>query len=449
MSFRDLFVFGFVFSLLPVALIRPFVGLLIFTWLAYFRAQDLCWGAARDFRFSFITAIVMIIGFFLYERKKLWIRDLRNSMMWLLAIWIGLSMLVNGGVTPYAVSRYTELLKIMIVAMMTSSMCDTKERLQALLWTVGLSLGFFGIKAGLWSLATGGEVLQGPGGMMTDNNDFSLALCMNLPILFYLGRGHPNRRVRFACYAGVFLTVITIMATNSRGGFLAMSVIALTMVLRSQYKTLGILGGILAVSAFLTFAPAEYRERLSSIQTHEDESSQRRLIAWRAAWKMALDHPVFGVGFTRFPVMARWYTEEQDVGRYEERRRGPHVAHNSYLQVLAESGFPALFFFFLLMFGMFFSMSRVRRASLRRKHRGWIVPYANLFEASMLGFMVGGTFLNRAHFDFFYHLIGMAIALEVIAWKHLLAPPKLGRGKSSGRPVVSVRAENPYLLKGL
>ncbi len=50
---RDLIVFGTVILLLPTAFRKPFIGLLLFSWLAYMRPQDLCWGYARAMRFSF------------------------------------------------------------------------------------------------------------------------------------------------------------------------------------------------------------------------------------------------------------------------------------------------------------------------------------------------------------------------------------------------------------
>ena len=41
---RDLVVFLFVMAMMPTAFRRPYIGMLLFSWLAYMRPQDLCWG---------------------------------------------------------------------------------------------------------------------------------------------------------------------------------------------------------------------------------------------------------------------------------------------------------------------------------------------------------------------------------------------------------------------
>jgi hypothetical protein len=64
---RDVFVLLTVLLSLPLAFRRPFVGLLVFSWLAYMRPQDLCWGFARDMRFSFYAGFAMLVG---YSRRS-------------------------------------------------------------------------------------------------------------------------------------------------------------------------------------------------------------------------------------------------------------------------------------------------------------------------------------------------------------------------------------------
>ena len=49
---RDLIVAGFIVATLPTCFRRPFIGLLVFTLLAYMRLQDLTWGWARYERWS-------------------------------------------------------------------------------------------------------------------------------------------------------------------------------------------------------------------------------------------------------------------------------------------------------------------------------------------------------------------------------------------------------------
>jgi len=45
---RDLFVLAVVFGSVPVILARPWIGVLVWSWLAYMNPHRLAWGIARD-----------------------------------------------------------------------------------------------------------------------------------------------------------------------------------------------------------------------------------------------------------------------------------------------------------------------------------------------------------------------------------------------------------------
>jgi hypothetical protein len=45
----------------------------------------------------------------------------------------------------------------------------------------------------------------------------------------------------------------------------------------------------------------------------------------------------------------------------------------------------------------------------------WIIHYAAMFEISIIAFIVGSTFLNRATFDLFYTFVALSVSFEVMA----------------------------------
>jgi hypothetical protein len=67
---RDVLVFAIVLFLLPTSIRRPFVGMLLFSWLAYMRPQDLCWGFARTMRMSFFVGVAMFLGWWASEQGR-------------------------------------------------------------------------------------------------------------------------------------------------------------------------------------------------------------------------------------------------------------------------------------------------------------------------------------------------------------------------------------------
>lgn len=438
MSWRDLVVAAVVLGSLPYAFRQPFIGLVVFSWLAYMRVQDLCWGFARTMRFSYFVAIAMFVGFFVFERKPLFKPDIRNYLMILLAAFVSFSVFFTKyEVNDIVINYYLEFIKIIAIALITTALVTTPERLRILVWTIALSLGFFGVKSGLWGILTGGskQILRGPGGLMADNNDFSLALTMNLPFLFYLGWSEKNIWVRRGLLGAVGLTCLTILLTHSRGGFLAMSATLGLMTWRSRNRVIGFAIAIVAALVFVVAAPSGVKERLSSIKDYEqDSSAQARLHTWGIALKMIAANPVFGVGFRNFQSAYPEYDPQPLKGKQGAGSRAFFVAHNSYLQLSAESGVPALLTYLGIVGSAFLVLFQIRRMAMERYETSWISNYVRMFEASLVGFLVGAMFLNRAHFDFAYHVIAIVSAFGSIAYREMTSEAKYPlRARAVGR----------------
>lgn len=444
---RDLVVFAIVMLMLPSSIRRPFVGLLLFSWLAYMRPQDLCWGFARSMRMSFFVGFAMFLGWWANEqgarRFARW--DARTLLMTALAFLVTLSYAFAEHQNDYTNQYFVEFLKIVLIALFTTAQVDTRERLRLLLWTIAVSLGFFGVKNGLLGILAGGRpILRGPGGMLEDNNDFALAMVMNLPLLWYLGRLDGRRWVVRLTMAAALLSVVTIVLTHSRGAFLALTATTLWMAWRSGQIVRAGLGLAAAAGAFLLLAPESVIERLSSIGDSKEASANARLTAWATAMRMVGDNPLLGVGLRNFQP------------RYKEYSVVPlppdgttYVAHNSYLQIWAESGSIAFVVYLLLLASVFFACARVHRATVLRPDLGWASVYARMMEATTVGFLVGAFFLNRGHFDLIYHWLALVTSLTLIVGAELRAAPAArSAGFARGVSVRWGRARSTFARAG-
>jgi probable O-glycosylation ligase (exosortase A-associated) len=410
---RDLVFSLIIFGLLPVSFRRPLIGLLTFSWLAYMRTQDLTWGFARHQRWSFLVAIVMAAGFFAQKRERLFVKDPRMFAMLGLLACFGLSVLFSDGLDSFMVKRYVEYAKIVLISMFTTAVVTKKAHLRVLVWVIALSFGFYGIKIGLAGVLSLGrvQVLQGPGGMLFDNNDFSLALCMAIPLLIHIGRTETDKSLRRGIWLATPLTALTVIMTTSRGGFLSLCSVIFMLVLRSRNRLMMFsVAGMLAVAGSF-FLPAEYFDRLKTLTSSEaiqsDGSAMGRITAWKTAVNMATSNPFFGVGMTNF---------EENFNKYKLKPNWqPRVAHNAYLQVWAECGTPALVLYLFMIFYTWYRLVRLRKDALLKYNSSWIINYAAMFESTIVAFIVGSTFLNRATFDLFYHFVAITVAFEVIA----------------------------------
>jgi probable O-glycosylation ligase (exosortase A-associated) len=417
---RDLIVAAFVLLALPTCFRRPFIGLLLFTLLAYMRLQDLTWGWARFERWSYYVALVTTAGFLLGRgERRFMLNDLRCWIMVALVALVGVSLLHSSNLSARDFGNYVEYCKIVGVALFTTGVVRNREYLRILVYVVALSFGFFGVKNGLAFVLSGFhmEIIQGPGGMLTDRNDFALALCMGMPMLLHLGLSERRPLLRRVLLAIVPLTALTVISTHSRGGFLAMGVMFLVVVWRSRNRVAGFtLLVVLAGAAWLA-APESYKERISTIGSYEQDSSARgRLEAWKVAGNMIAANPLLGVGFAKFQQNFKaydpnWVTDPS--GDPEER--GTRVAHNSYLQIWAECGTPAYLLYMTLILLTLRDLWLVRREAARRYRASWILSYATMFEAALAAYVVGATFLNRAQFDLFYHFVAIVVVFGRLA----------------------------------
>ncbi len=443
---RDLIVSLFLLGMLPVCFRKPFVGLLLFSLLAYMRLQDLTWGFARDIRWSFYVAIVMFAGFFASTRERRFMtNDVRNAIMVLMVVLVAASILAaGGGVRARDVDMFVEYVKIISIALFTTGLVHSRDRLRLMIWTIALSFGFFGFKSGLAGVLTAGQlqILEGPGGMLQDNNDFALALGMGAPMLWHIANSERNPTLRRLFFLLTPLTVITIGLTHSRGGFLALMAGFSLLVWRSRNRVAGlIVAGFLALATTLIL-PAAVGERLSTIREFEqDPSAMARFRAWQTALEMIRDNPLLGVGYARFQQNYMTYSP---LAREDPALVGrAHVAHNSYLQIWAECGTPTFLLYLTLILLSFVELARIRRQAQRRYHASWILSYANMFEASMLVFVVGSMFLNRAQFDLFYHLVALIAAFGVIARREMADPTRYPE-RASGRVTLVPRTERGF-----
>jgi probable O-glycosylation ligase (exosortase A-associated) len=412
---RDYIILFFTSLFIPAGLYNPFYGLLGFSWLAYMRPQDLAWGLAASYRLSYYTSLATLFGVIIHGKSRTILSlDKIAKLLLIFWIWLGITTLFAVSI-PVAQERLKLISKIMVISFISMGLIDNRKKLRWSLIVIGGSLGFLGFKYGFYGLLHEGvRFKSGPGGLIGDNNDFALALSMNLPILWYLSKETSQNYLKMGWIILFLFSIMTILLTYSRGGFLALVVATGLILLRRNNKLTSLIIIAVSVILFYHFVPNQYMQRLSTIRDYEIESSARgRINAWKTGYQMFLDNPLTGVGLENFEHVYFIYSPNSTDSR---------VAHNTYIQLLSESGFPAIFLYTTLIGMTIVELRKMRKESEFMKNGDiWIINYSNMLEISIITFLVGATFLNRAHFDLFYHLIALSICLKVIARKNQIA----------------------------
>ena len=234
---RDVALTLILMGLVPVSFLRPWVGVLAWSWIAYMAPHALTWGFARTLPVAMAIGGATLLGFFLSKERQRIPRT--TGTLLLLTLAVDFIMTTTLGFDPaYSAGKLDWVLKAMLMGFVTMALFQDRVRLRLLYLVIALSMGFYGLKGGLWVLRTGGaERVRGPGNtFFADNNTMGLALCMVLPMLLYLSREEPRRwmkitlRFMFAC------TIIGILFTYSRGAFLGLSLVLGVLIWRSPWR---------------------------------------------------------------------------------------------------------------------------------------------------------------------------------------------------------------------
>jgi O-antigen ligase len=162
--------------------------------------------------------------------------------------------------------------------------------------------------------------------------------------LVFALRGKPV--LRLLTTIAVPLCVFAVFLTLSRGGLVALGaslIAAIVVAGRRRGVVLGLAAAavLATVIYFGAFAPAEARNRVLELQ-----GGTGRTDIWTVGWRMVEDQPLLGVGAGNFPVASIHYLlEPGSLMRTDFIVDNPKVAHNTYLNVLAELGVVGLALF--------------------------------------------------------------------------------------------------------
>lgn len=426
---RDLILFLIILPIIPLCVYRPWIGILAWSWIGYMNPHRLTWGFAYDFPFAQLIALATFAGFASYVVRN---RGPHNFMAGvelklLLLLWLIFTFTSLFALMPTdAWSAWNQISKIMIMAFLTAFLIDDAKKFRYLLITIAFSIGFFGIKGGVFSLLSGGDYrVWGPtGSFIDDNNSLALALNMILPFLYYLAQTEHRSWLRYLLYSTFALSILSVLFTYSRGGFIGLLVVLFGIFLTTSFrwKVVLVAIGIASLPVVITQLPDSWTDRMTNIQNYEqDGSALSRLQAWKAAWRIGLDRPLIGGGFqvlNDYDIFISYNPEVLQLIQ-EKGHTGLHVSgvHSIYFELLAENGFPGLFVFLLLCILLFSSLKKLQTKIAGRPCDEQIA-YGRMLRISLLAYLVTGTFLELASFDLFYQIV----ALTVVAKRIYLQP---------------------------
>jgi probable O-glycosylation ligase (exosortase A-associated) len=342
-----------------------------------------------------IVALTTLFGMLLSrEQKRIpWTRE--SILLALFVLWMTITTFF-AKFPDLAWEQWEKVAKIQLMIFVAMMLITTRERLHVLVWTIAVSIGFYGVKGGIFTILNGGvhRVMGPPGTFIGENNSMGLALAMTVPLMYYLYQESSRRYVRWGLLGAMLLTSLAAFGTHSRGALLGMAAMGAMLWWKSRNKLFMAVVVAAGVSTIFLIMPQEWFDRMTTIKSYEeDASAQGRIGAWRFAFGVA-NHSFFGGGFETF--------------------HGALDAHSIYFEVLGEHGFVGLVLFLALGLFTWISASRIRRKTEDTGDIAWMARLARMTQVSLVAYATAGAFLGMAYYDYAYNLVLIVIICEAI-----------------------------------
>ncbi len=411
---RDILLTLIVFGSLPAIFKSPVIGALMWVWISVMNPHSQGWGFATHFPFALIVAVATVASMALSRAPRALPWNAISLTLIAFTLWMNVTLPFSIDVDA-SLGQWWKVMKIMLMSFVTMMLIKSRQDVERLIWVLAASIGFYGIKGGIFTLRTGGENrVWGPeDSFIGDNNAIALALIMTIPLMVFIQQNSSRPLVRRALTASMLLCALAALGSYSRGALLAIAAMCVFLWFKSRNKVA--LGSLIVFAAplLLLFMPQQWSSRMDTIgQYQADSSAQGRINAWYMAFNLAKDR-FFGGGFAIYDggVFAVYAPDPADV----------HAAHSIYFQVLGEHGFVGLLLYLLLGVFTWLSCARIIGQTAGVAPLQWARSLATMVQTSMVGFAVGGAFLSLVYFDMPYYMMAAIIATRALVERELAA----------------------------
>ena len=239
---RDVFLVLAVVIGLGFTLKRPFIGVLLWEWFSIMSPHQEAFGFSRTLPLNLIIAVTTLLSWFFSDEPKHIARHKIIPLLLIFLIWMTFNSFFAFS-PDYSWPHWDRTWRIFAFGFVVSALATNRIRIEALLWCASISLMYYGVKGGIFTLVTGGTYrVYGPSGtIIGDNNQLALALLMVIPLIEYLRSTVSSKwfsRLLVVCMA---LIAISVLGSYSRGAFVAMGVLVVIVILQSKRKVVYLL----------------------------------------------------------------------------------------------------------------------------------------------------------------------------------------------------------------
>ncbi len=415
---RDLAFIVLFVAMLPAVFKRAATGVMLWIWVALVSPNAYVYSFARDISFNKFAAISTLIALLFDKIKRRPYFDTHVILLILFFIQLSISYFFAISAEARNDEIYERVGKIFILAVVLVSLISTRLGIHGIILAICLGLGIHGTLDGLRYIATAGGHKISPPANFGDNNSFAVTLMMLAPLLWYLSVYSKEKIVRITTRLAVGINVAAVVGSGSRGAAAGLATIALALILQSKNKIPMLLAVLVIGAAGLSLTTDEWRTRMGTINTAEQDSSfMARVAAWKMNTVIAVDRPLTGGGFgvstdprvhdayrSRFNSFS-FFIDTGTLG-------GPLKAHSIYFQALGDTGFIGLALFLGLLATAYANIRAINRMAKGRPELTWASDLATWMRLGLIAYSVSGALLSLVYLETYYVYITLLSVLR-------------------------------------
>jgi len=231
-------------------------------------------------------------------------------------------------------------------------------------------------------------------GTAFDPNDIAFFLISFITFNFIFISGSNRTSVRFISCANIIISAVVLLKTGSRGGLISLIAVMIVLFFASSHtlnisfiKKAALIILVLISVQFLNINNERFETLLKPQNDYNYSDETGRVSLWKIGLKMMASRPLTGVGLDCFP---------EGVGREREKVNANtlkwQTAHNSFVQIGAETGIFGLILFCLMSINVF----RITGEIIYKSQCEDLIKVAEMTRAGYAGHLISSMFLSQA-----------------------------------------------------
>ncbi|MFZ3091285.1 MAG: O-antigen ligase family protein [Nitrospirota bacterium] len=239
-------------------------------------------------------------------------------------------------------------------------------------------------------------------GAMFDSNDIAYVLLSLFPLCFFYIVHKEGFLKRLLAIISIGASIILILLTGSRAGIIGLITIFLLLLFTKLEKVRWLYKIAFLIALFILYFLYEDKINIERYMTLTEIGSDYNITdefgrtqIWKRAYQLITENPLTGVGANCFPMALGYLREELFLlPRWQ-------AAHNSYIQIITETGLIGFILFLSLIIFSIRTFLRVKNQKVITKEASELKTIGGLLYLGFIGHIITAFFLSQGYSMFF------------------------------------------------